>query len=68
MALALIVARLLLAAVFVVASLTKLADLAGSRQAGTRRSSSSGIRAMAFASAGMKEEFGGENQSAISEI
>lgn len=56
MALALIVARLL------------LADLAGSRQAGTRRSPSSGIRAMAFASACMKEEFGGENQSAISEI
>ena len=51
MALALIVARLLLAAVFVVASLTKLADLVGSRQAGIRRSSSSGIRAMALAGA-----------------
>ena len=48
MALALIVARLLLATVFVVASLTKLADLAGSQQVGTRRSPSSGIRAMAF--------------------
>lgn len=68
MALALIVARLLLAAVFVVARLTKLTDLAGSQQVGTRRSPSSGIRAMAFASTCMKEEFGGENQSAISEI